>query len=106
MPSRYSASVQVVTEVLYDGEWHYTDANFFKNHVIPRKPDGSLPTLEWLRPLLLLLPGSPGEVPAYYATGLAGRRRLTEPGTIHLAIIVGAYSAIDSLRCHGPALRR
>jgi hypothetical protein len=39
----------VITEVFYDDEWHYADANYFKNHVVLRKPDGSLPTLKWLQ---------------------------------------------------------
>jgi hypothetical protein len=41
--------VQVVAEILYDGEWRVTDANYFKNHVLLRDLDGRLPTLQWLR---------------------------------------------------------
>lgn len=48
LPSEEQAG-HFVTEVYFDGEWHYTDANYFKEHVILRRPDGSLPTLSWLR---------------------------------------------------------
>jgi len=37
-----------VTEVHYDGAWHYCDADVFKHGVIIRRPDGTLPSLDWL----------------------------------------------------------
>ena len=49
LPSAYSPSVHVVTEVSLDGTWRVADANYFKGGVILRTPDGALPTLDWLR---------------------------------------------------------
>jgi len=39
----------VVTEVLFDGVWRMTDANYFAEGTVLTHPDGSLPTLTWLR---------------------------------------------------------
>jgi len=37
-----------VTEVYYDGEWHFCDPDIFKHGVMIRRLDGALPSLEWL----------------------------------------------------------
>jgi hypothetical protein len=74
LPDDYSDSVHVITETLLDGAWVVLDANYFKNGVILRRPDGSLPTLEWLRQN----PGYPDSLPggwifpAHYLINAAG----------------------------------
>ena len=37
-----------ITEVFYDDGWHYCDPDIFKHGVMARKPDGTLPSAQWM----------------------------------------------------------
>jgi len=37
-----------VTEVYYEDDWHYCDPDIFKHGMMIRRPDGTIPSLEWL----------------------------------------------------------
>jgi hypothetical protein len=74
LPYKYCPSVHVITEVLYDGLWHFTDADYFKNGVIVRKPDGGIPSLEWLQEYPRYIERFPGGwiFPPEYLTNMDG----------------------------------